>query len=215
LNCPACGSLEARIARTIMGPAADIRQRRCRCGVSWQTVEKVVKGTVQVKLAGEIVPRAQVKRVAAQETAQGEKGGKGVSSSEYSSQPLSSDQDSNSSLLGKPRARRGRPTTKGYTPGFLRFWDAISPRCGNKEPAFKAWVKFECENHDGDFIVEQYMLRASTSKWKRGYAQHVATWLNEKGWETEPDPSEYDNGVPEKIQQSRDSARTWAHRSAG
>jgi len=198
-----------------MGPYTDIRQRRCRCGVSWQTVEKVVKGTVQVKLAGEIVPSAQVKMVAAQETAQVEKGGKGVSPLEIEVQPLSSDLDSNSSILGKPRARRGRPSTVEYTPGFLRFWDEITPRCGNKAPAFKAWVKFECETMDVNFIVEQYMLRASTSKWQRGYAQHVATWLNEKGWETEPDPSEWDNGVPEKIQQSRDSARTWAHRSVG
>jgi len=213
--------LEARIVRTIMGPKSDIRQRRCRCGVCWQTVETVVKGSVmtQVKMAGEIQPTAQVKLgekvPAAQPEFHATKGGRGVSPSSVSGLPTSSDQESQSSLLGIPRARRGRPTTKGYTADFLKFWEAITPRCGNKEPAFKAWVKFVGEIRDVNFTIERYLLRASTSQWQRGYAQNVSTWLNEKGWETEPDPSEFDNGVPEKIQQSRDSARNWAHRSAG
>ncbi len=202
-----------------MGPLADIRMRRCRCGACWQTVEKVVKGSVQVKLVGENAPTAQVKMVVKQSTAQvPEKGGKGVSPLDISIQPPSSDPNPQASLLSEPPARvgkRGRPTTKGYTPKFLQFWDAISPRFGNKEPAFKGWVKFECEKMDVNFTIERYLLRASTTKWKRGYAQNVATWVNEQGWNTEPDPAEFDNGVPEKIQQSRDTTSNWARRSAG
>src|SRR5688572_33301638 len=100
----------------MLGTHINRREQRCRCGIGWQLIERMDKGSVrhwatQGENEGEMPLGAQVKMVVTQETAQGEKGGKGVSSSGDSIQPHSSDLDSSSSLLGKPRARRGRPTT--------------------------------------------------------------------------------------------------------
>jgi hypothetical protein len=49
-------------------------------------------------------------------------------------------------------------------------------------------VKFK---PDPIFTVERYQLRMRTDSWQRGFMQNLSTWLNDKGWETEPDPSEF------------------------
>lgn len=218
MNCPDCGTPDAKIVRTITGPRGDMRQRRCHCGTCWNTLEKPVKGT-QVKLVSENGSSAPVKMVVKLPTAQVQEGDLGVSSPVLPVDLPVSERGSTEPVISpQTPARvkgRGRPSTREYTEGFLQFWEAITPRRGNKEPAFKAWVKFQGEIKDVNFIIERYMLRAGTSSWQRGFPQHVATWLNEKGWETEPDPSEFDSGVPEKVQAGRDSARRFLERHAG
>lgn len=219
MNCPKCGSIEARIARTIMGPIHDIRQRRCRCGVCWQTIEKIVPGTVQVKLAGEIVPGAQVKMVATQNSAQVQKGDKGGSDPVFSSSfPVNSDPNPKASLLSEPRARvgrKGRPSTQGYTAEFESFWSRISVRRGNKLPAFQAWVKMD-PSISHDLIFTRYEQWAATPQWQDGFSLHVATWLNQKGWESEPSEADMrPRGKGAKSDGNVETIRDWMSRSAG
>jgi len=97
--------------------------------------------------------------------------------------------------------KRGRPSTTEYSADFLAFWDAITIHRGNKLPAFKAWVKIGEERPSTNFIISRYNRWAETEQWRAGFALHVATWVNAKGWETEPEAHEFkERGAPRKLE---------------
>lgn len=115
----------------------------------------------------------------------------------FSLSPSSPDPNQNASKSpNRARARRkGRPSTTEYTPDFLEFWEAGLLHRGNKQPAFVAWgnvkgemgVKFP----EVKFIITRYNRWCETSQWQAGFALYVATWINARGWETEPEPHEF------------------------
>jgi hypothetical protein len=191
VNCPECGTFEARIYRTMLGTHINRREQRCRCGISWQLIERMDKGSIRHwatpgEIQGEMPLGARnghaVKRAA-------------QSSGDISSlSDLDSDSDPNPNASESPeraRVRRGRPSTAEYNADFLAFWDAITIHRGNKQPAFKAWVKIGSERPSTNFIISRYNRWAETEQWKDGFAPYVATWINAKGWETEPEAHEF------------------------
>jgi len=190
VTCPACGTFEARIYRTMLGTHINRREQRCRCGIGWQLIERMDKGSVRHwatpgEIKGEMPLGARnghaVKRAAE------------TSGSLDSSERIQSGSDPNaqSSLLGKPRARKGkgRPSTQDYTPEFEAFWAALKIRSGNKKPAFDAWVKVPDEIRvDADRLIFTFNRWCETERWQDGKPLHVATWINQRGWENEPAP---------------------------
>jgi hypothetical protein len=86
------------------------------------------------------------------------------------------------------RPRVGRGDSKAYPEAFEEIWVGCVKRRGNKEAAFKAWLKVKPHPR---LTIERYLLRTETRQWKKGFVPHLSRWLNERGWETEPDPSEF------------------------
>jgi hypothetical protein len=215
MNCPACGLLEARVERTILGPKVDRRQRTCRCGVTWNTTERIDAGSIRVKGENPNAHQGHAIKRAAESSR--ERDLPGINSS---SLQASSDLDPNASLLSEPRARverRGRPSTGEYTPEFEAFWSSLTIRRGNKLPAFKAWVKL-ARGISPELIFTRYQQWQATPQWLDGFAPYVSTWLNAKGWESEPGAADFKprrNGVPQRIEESREATREWTRRSAG
>lgn len=81
-------------------------------------------------------------------------------------------------------------------------------RTGNKQPAFAEWVKIISPNVER--IISQWELWLTTDGWKRGYVPHVRKWLRERGWENDPDPSEFRaRAVASKTSGNIDVMRDW------
>jgi len=193
MNCPACGTFEARIYRTMLGTHINRREQRCRCGIGWQLIERMDAKSVRHwatpgETQGEMPLGAQhghaVNRAA-------QNSGDISSLSDRTSEPVSDPNPKASESPKHARVKRGRPTTGDYSADFLAFWDAIAIHRGNKLPAFKAWVKIGDERPSTDFIISRYNRWAETEQWRAGFALHVATWVNAKGWETEPEAHEF------------------------
>lgn len=159
---------------------AKLRLRRCEAdGRFWtRTSEKVDRWLPAT--ATDVAHNGDLTAIAVAQ----QLGGKGGSALGLIPLP---DSDQKASSKPQTRARRGRPG-EDYPADFEAIWTGCKPRKGNKSPAFKAWVKFK---PDPIFTVERYQLRMRTDSWQRGFMQNLSTWLNDKGWETEPDPSEF------------------------
>jgi hypothetical protein len=194
MMCRKCGTDELRIHKTWLGTKVNRRQQRCRCGYGWTLIERIEPGTEFYWAEGE-VKCAEVKGETS--VKQPDTNGipklneHGISGSFLSipNQTQSSDPKSESSLLGKPRARRGRPSTVEYTPDFIAFWDALKIRSGNKLPAFDAWVKVPGEiRANAERMIFVFNRWCETERWQNGCPLHVSTWLNQAGWENEPAP---------------------------
>lgn len=220
MTCPKCGTFEARIYRTMLGTHVNRREQRCRCGIGWQLVERIDKGSVRPwfkpgENQGEMTLGARnghaVKRAA-------QSSGDRDPSLDISSSPLSSDPNASSPVLGKPRARvgkRGRPSTQEYSSDFEQFWGSITIKRGNKQPAFDAWVK-KTAGISPELIFTRYGQWSATAQWQDGFAPYVATWLNQKGWENEPGSVEFKRrGASAKTDGNIDELGDWLARRSG
>lgn len=196
--CPACGTFEARIYRTMLGTNVNRREQRCRCGIGWQLIERMDPKSVRHWAQGETKGEMPLGARNGDAVKRAVEVPRDISSlSDPSRIPESDPNPKASESPKRARARRGRPSGAEYTPDFLVFWDAITIHRGNKKPAFTAWVKIEGEMPAVDFIIARYNRWAQTTQWLDGYPPYVATWINARGWETEPEPHEFKkrNGV--------------------
>lgn len=81
-----------------------------------------------------------------------------------------------------------------YSGDFLALWEAYPrhPSRGHKYPAWKAWLKM-MPPHNAVMIG---LSRAKACKqWREGFAPHMSTWLNARGWE-----DDYSDGAPRGYQ---------------
>jgi hypothetical protein len=91
---------------------------------------------------------------------------------------------------GKPK-RKCSSKSKPHTEGFADFWEAY-PKKVAKPVALKAWTKLA---PDADLRAEMLaaLERHKQSKdWTKDegqYIPHAATWLNQRRWEDELEPS--------------------------
>ena len=184
MDCPGCGKSDSMVPKTIDGSRVVVRARRCRaCRGLWRTREIIEKGSF--KLPGEKPYTAGQGKAAGGFSPNGGTVGGSVLDLSLGNPSLGT---APSEPPDQTRARRGRPSATEYPAEFEQIWDGCKPRKGNKHPAFKAWVKFKPEPN---FTIRIYQARLRTDQWQRGYIPNLSTWLNEKGWETEPDPSEF------------------------
>jgi len=121
-----------------------------------------------------------------------------------------SDPVSSGSLLvleaSDPERARVEPK---YSAAFEDFWARCHGKKGNKHPAYK---NFQRLKPPVEIAVQRWNLWMTTEQWKRGKSKHMEGWLNNRGWQDEPHPSEFQNphALPEKTQQSRDTVTAWA-----
>jgi hypothetical protein len=119
--------------------------------------------------------------------------------------------DSDLSLLpleaSDPERARVEPK---YSAEFEAFWAQCQGKKGNKWPAFKHFQRLK---PPVALTVQRWNLWMATTQWQRGYSKHMEGWLNARGWENEPDPSEFDNApstLPAKVAASRATVTAWA-----
>lgn len=74
-----------------------------------------------------------------------------------------------------------------YPAAFEEFWSRCAGKKGNKRPAF---LNFQRLKPPVEIAVQRWALWMSTQQWQRGASKHMEGWLNARGWEDEPDPSE-------------------------
>lgn len=91
------------------------------------------------------------------------------------------------SLKPQTRARVGRGDAREYPAEFEAVWAGCVGRRGNKWPACRAWLKFKLP---ASVICPVYLQWNETDQWQRGFVPHLATWLNDRGWESAPSPQE-------------------------
>ena len=78
----------------------------------------------------------------------------------------------------------------GYPDEFLRIWNAWPQgKRGNKGAALKAWKKAKALR-SVDFMLKSIEAhKAHDPKWWEGeYIPHASTWLNQRGFDTDPTP---------------------------
>lgn len=77
-----------------------------------------------------------------------------------------------------------------YTPEFESAWAAWPEGLkGTKGAAFAAWEKCPSRPPIESILASIAAHRAHSQSWQRGYAPHVATWINQRGFDTTFDPS--------------------------
>jgi hypothetical protein len=137
-----------------------------------------------------------------------------VGKSTYSDSDRDSDLDRDGSeriAVAPPRSR----AKKAYSEAFELFWGHTEACRGNKGAAWKAWEK----------AIERPALKPLCAAWDAymasqgpsgGFVQHVSTWLNQRGWETDWRPAAPPRtGQQAKSDRTTDSLRAWALRGEG
>ena len=114
----------------------------------------------------------------------------------------------------EPQDQTRRGVEPRYSAEFEAFWDRCKGKKGNKMPAYRNFQRLRppVEN-----AVQRWNLWMTTTQWQRGFSKHMEGWINARGWEDEPDPSEFENPstLPPKVEQSRATAVAWAHKVTG
>ena len=75
----------------------------------------------------------------------------------------------------------------GYSSDFLKFWE-IYPEKKSKGQAWSAWQKIKKPRPELSEMISGIEASKLTPKWRGGFIQHPATWLNARGWEDDPTP---------------------------
>lgn len=117
----------------------------------------------------------------------GDKVGK-LPSSFFSSSVLNSPKKVNSikgGVGGKKTGKRKTNTAIDYSDAFEAFWKQTWGR-GNKKAAFAAWEAIEDEDMNA-IVVAAAGWKGAFERRDGGYAPHVSTWLNARGWEDDLD----------------------------
>ena len=183
VTCPRC-SRPSSVVKSIAG-AVVTRLRRClSCAVSWRSSEALVKGSLVAISGQESTDSGQDSAKSGHPQLLGDLGGSASSlGSALPSQPPEFSSVNREQAL----AKRGRGDAKAYPLEFERLWAGCENRRGNKLPAFKAFDKYK---PNVDLTLSRFAAWAATPQWQDGYAPHLSTWLNDKGWETEPGPGD-------------------------
>jgi hypothetical protein len=92
------------------------------------------------------------------------------------------------------------------------MWKATG-QTGRKMRALKAW---RAQGRPAAGLVAAGWARwAQTDEWRRGYVPHVSTWLNDRGWEDDPqEPHRETPGEAEARQREEAAARARAESAA-
>jgi hypothetical protein len=214
MDCQDCGR-KTSVFETRQVMDVTVRVLDCGCGSRWESVEKMSRRLSAQRLTRVPVPPPVprlLSPVPHPSLPVPQLGGWGGSESGLS---LGfSDLLSDTAVSSLNQTRVGRPDVKAYPQEFEALWGGCPKRRGNKEAAFKAWAKVKPPLR---LTLEVYALRMQTDSWRRGFAQHFSTWLNERGWETPPEADEMQprDAMPAKAQQTRAASVSWLRRSEG
>lgn len=226
--CPECGVNDSVVLETRQIESGERRRHECACGIRWTSRALIERGSITNATrsgykrrydATGSVQRPKPPPTGSVTPPTGSVGGVGggLPSVQGVLQPLSSDLDSNSALLGKPRARaRTKPEAKEPGP-FTAMRDAF----------VAAWEehyddKYPFEVKDGTALAG--MIRKHShlvERWPEmiGWYFSDSFWGNKRhplvGLATNPaqfsgSPS---NGIPVKVAVSRETTRNWATRA--
>jgi hypothetical protein len=196
MNCQACGSVSTT-ARIFEFKAINVRQYKCNeCHAEFETIERwsddinqnnhsLTQGLTQITQGLMQITQGLM-------AIKSQKGVGGFLQSDLLLFPLGADPDP-TSVVGKQgekkgEKKKGRPSSHEYPAAFLAIWESIKPAArGMKYAALKAWMKCKPEPIS---CVAIFMRWRETDGWRRGFEPHLSTWLNGRGWETEPTPAE-------------------------
>ena len=220
VECADCGC-STRVLRRSAVMGAVTRVVECPCGSRFETVEKIARrlpSQVQLSTCSQQGLNTGLKQrlnpVQTREiSVMGGLGGLISVPSDPDLSPVSGDLVSDTTVsLDQTRVGRGRPDAKRYPAEFEELWRGCEERRGNKEPAFKAWQRVKPPLR---LTLERYALRRQTEQWQRGFIPHLSTWLNQRGWETPPEPREMGPQAPRKTRMElaqEAEAASWANR---
>jgi hypothetical protein len=214
-NCPECGSRMA-IKATNHGGGITFRIAECDCGERWELEERRCN---RLKPCTAVHSRGQPPAVANPRSSGRGVGGPLPEGTGLIS-PSGTDPDSTPILLSNPDQTRARSKPETKEPGpfkamrdaFVSDWQDYYSDKYPFEPKDASALANMIKRHP-EFVERWASIREryfGSSFWagKRhplhGLANNAREFAGPAG-----------NGVPEKIQQSRDTARNWAHRRAG
>lgn len=189
--CPSCQAIGAEVVQTMDCDLFVNRRRQCRCGCRWTTEERLIVGTL-VSLVTTNVISIGVKTPALTPVR---------SDPESDPRPdQRSEEDSKNEPIRLKARANGRGDATAYPAEFQEVWTGCSGYKGNKHPAFKAWLK---SKPDKLLTIEMWNRWMATDGWQRGFAKHLSTWLNARGWQDEP-PAEANNRTAFRKSSSED-----------
>lgn len=193
MDCPRCQA-ETKVIKSEPSTEGKARLRLCPTHGRFWSVERLLKwfGATAIQLLGNGSPTAPQRL----DNLGGEEGGSGLSSVSSGSEKNGSETPAASQPPSRARRGRGRPSKVPYTAEWNAMWPAMKRKRGNKQPAFEAWENYKSENAgpdlvDANLVVKVWNQWAETDQWQRGFGQYVVTWINQKGWESEPDQVEF------------------------
>jgi hypothetical protein len=194
MTCPGCGSEESdRVFRSTDLGDVVVRQRECSCGQRWTTKETLVRRNVATNSTPvhRDVQALPPMHVSAHPSHAGsvEGVGGGLSSAlDLVRDPIRISRSISAELVSKPRARSRTRANVSYSPEFEEFWEHTGRCYGNKGPAavaFEEALRF-CAIDRMKASWTAYMASRGPSN---GCVQHVSTWLNGRGYETDWKPA--------------------------
>lgn len=209
--CPSCHSDRAYVHRTQRTLTETSRACRCACGASWWTDERVRRASLVTgkpslvthrqrtgELEGSPGKQAVIKKI--NELAAGlsdsstRKGGRGgsLSSGSGSLFPVSSPDPSQPSESGS--LERSSESSRAKVPGaysgeFERLWEHTGKSRGNKGAAWKAFAAIRVPKPVPGALRIAWDAYMASSGPVGGFVQHLSTWLNQRGWETDWQPA--------------------------
>ena len=218
--CPDCGQ-DFSVERTMRASDVVIRVLVSKCGARFESKEKITarlnarSNTLPVQKPPLNESKTAAKRDLNSIKTDGEiPFGGAVGGSDLSLFSSSPDPEpSQQSGSGARAIRRGRKDMNDYPLPFLVLWGRAleQGKCGNKLPAFKSWERIGADDHLNALILTRFEEWMKTDAWKRGFNQHLVTWLNQKGWETPPTAKDFQ---PAETGNARPSANGNAMRDA-
>ena len=201
--CPGCGSELASAGRAVEAPRVAYRERKCgACGKRWPTVERCLKPAVKIGLSNGLNHGLnhglKIKPSAVKIDGGTERGGLDPVSSVLSSpdpevvlapEVTTALEASGAGAGARDPSKRGRGDAVEYPEDFERLWKETG-RHGNKDPAFKVWVRIKTEA-TLTVLIERWLEWGQTQKWLDGFIPNLSTWLNARGWQDEPPEHEF------------------------
>jgi len=114
---------------------------------------------------------------------------------------------------GARAIRRGRRDATDYPLGFLALWALAKAqgKAGNKYPAFKAYLKLNADAELNALILTRFEEWTHADAWKRGFNQHLSTWLNQRGWEEPPTPADLRGAESRNVASGANGSATRMH----
>jgi hypothetical protein len=186
MTCPKCGA-KPKAIKTEPAVEGHARLLECQSHGQFWSLERLWKWVVKVAgngraTAGQPLGNGPPTAIPVAEPLGNLEGG----NSDQTLLRSDSDPNPKASLLSEPRARvkrKGRGDAIDYPPEFEAIWNGCVPHTGNKEAAFKQWLK--CKP-DPTLTIDVYLQWSKTDSWQRGYIPHLRKWLYEKGWANPP-----------------------------
>lgn len=213
MKCPACGVDGSSVMRTQDRGSIVRRRRLCRCGISWVTRETVERGSLRTEDPALLHPESALLHrdppdpgcTNSTPRCISSSGGVGGGlSSDLGPDPVQSSDSSQRSALEDPdpiriprsnpaealskiartRSNRGAKAAPAYSAPFSEFWAHTGSCHGNKGAAWKAWCGW-ADLPTVDALRVAWTRYMASQGPQNGAVQHVSTWLNQRGWETD------------------------------